>query len=65
MYWLRACGWDSDELNGPHASVLDAAIVARSLYNADDREDIDRVWECEHLDSKGAITPVPNFDLLV
>jgi hypothetical protein len=65
MYWLRARGWDTDELNGPHLSVLDAAVVARSLYIADDRIDVDRIWECEWVDSSGAINTVPQFDLLI
>jgi hypothetical protein len=65
MYWLRARGWDSDELNGPHQSIIDAAITARSLYLTDDRDDIDRIWECEWVDSTGAITSVTNFDLLI
>jgi hypothetical protein len=65
MYWLRACGWDDDELNGPHVSIIDAAITARTLYLADDRDDIDRIWECEWVDSTGAISHVPQFDLLI
>ena len=65
MYWLRACGLDSDELNGPHASIIDAAMVARTLYLADDRNDTDRIWECEWVDSTGAISRVPQFDLLI
>jgi hypothetical protein len=65
MYWLRACGWDSDELNGPHQSIIDAAITARTLYLADDRNDTDRIWECEWVDNTGAISTVPQFDLLI
>jgi hypothetical protein len=64
MYWLRACGWERDELNGPHASVIDAAILARSLYNADDMADIDRIWECEWVDRYGNTAAVHDFDLL-
>lgn len=65
MYWLRAREWDRDEIRGPYASVLDAAVVARSLIYADQQADIDRIWECEHHDSEGAITNVRDFDLLI
>jgi hypothetical protein len=65
VYWLRACGWNGDGLNGPHASVLDAAVVARTLYIADDMADIDRIWECEWVDDHGNTASVHDFDLLV
>jgi hypothetical protein len=64
MYWLRACGWDNDELNGPHASVLDAALIANALSLADERNDIDRIWECEWVDQHGNTASVHDFDLL-
>jgi hypothetical protein len=64
MYWLRTRGWDSDELNGPHASIIDAAVVARSLYIADDIADLDRIWECESVDQHGNTAAVHDFDLL-
>jgi hypothetical protein len=64
VYWLRACGWDDDELNGPHASVVDAALIAQSLSLADDMADIDRIWECEWVDGVGNSASVHDFDLL-